>query len=58
MIDTWAKWDFEVWPFFGFLESKVVNLGPIDFQLDLSLNINGNDWQNKFKVSISKNVTK
>ena len=31
MIDTWAKWDFEIWPFSWFLEAKVVNLGPIEF---------------------------
>ena len=44
--------------FCGFLESKVVNLGPIDFQLGLSLDIVENDGQNKFEVHISKNVTK
>ena len=32
----------------------MVNLGPIDFQMGLSLNINENDGQNKFKVNISK----
>ena len=33
----------------------VVTLGPIEFQ---PLNINGNDWQNKFEVRISKTVAK
>ena len=33
-------------------EAKMVNLGPIDFQLVLSLNININDGQNKFEVHI------
>ena len=32
----------------------MVNLGPIDFQLEFLLNINGNDGQNKFEVHISK----
>ena len=50
--------DFEKWPFLCFLEAKVVNLGAIDFQLGLPLNINGNDGQIKFEVQISKNVAK
>ena len=58
VIDTWAKWDFEIRPFLWFLEAKVVSLGPIDFQLSLPLNINWNDGQNKFEVHISKNVAK
>ena len=37
VIDTWAKWDFEIWPFLWFMEVKVVNLGPIDFQLGYPL---------------------
>ena len=37
-----------------FLEAKVVNLGPIDFQLCLPLNINKNEGQIKFEVHISK----
>ena len=49
-----GKMDFEIWPFCGFFEAKVVNLGPIDFQLGLPLNINRNDGQNKFEVHISK----
>ena len=40
------------------LRTKIVNLGPIDFQLGLPLNINGNDGQNKFEVHIPKNVAK
>ena len=44
--------------FYGFLEAKMVNLGPIDFQLGWPLNINGNDRQNKFEVHISKHVAK
>ena len=36
----------------------MVNLGPIDFKLSLSLNINENDEQNKFEVHISKNEAK
>ena len=39
-----------------FFEAKIVNLGPIDFQLGFSLNIIGNDGQNKSEVHISKNV--
>ena len=31
VIATWAKWDFEMWPFLLSLEDKMVNLGPIDF---------------------------
>ena len=58
MIDTWAKWNFEIRPFLWFLEAKVVSLGPIDFQLSLPLNINGNEGQNKFEVPISKNVAR
>ena len=46
VIDTWAKWDFEIWPFCGLLEAKVINLRLIDFQLGFSLNINENDGQN------------
>ena len=42
----------------GFLEAKVVNLGPIDFQLGLPLNINMNHGQNTFEVHTSKNVAK
>ena len=34
------------------------NSGPIDFQLVLLLNIDGNNGQNKFEVHISKNVVK
>ena len=49
-------WD--IWPFLCFLESKMVNLGLIDFQLGLSLNINGNNGQYKFEVHISKNMAK
>ena len=36
----------------------MVNLGPIDFQLGLPLNIKKNDGQNKFEVHILKNVAK
>ena len=36
----------------------MVNLGPIDFQLDLLVNIKETKWQNKFEVHISKNVAK
>ena len=40
------------------MEAYIVKLGPIDFQLGLPLNIDGNDRQNKFEVRISKNVAK
>ena len=50
VIETWSKWDF--------VEAKVVNLGPIDFQLGLPLNISGNDGKNKFEVHISRNPAK
>ena len=36
----------------------MVILGPIDFLFGLPLNINVNDWQNKFEVDILKNVAK
>ena len=42
--------------FCGFLDAKVVNLDPIDFQLGLPFNINRNDGLNKFQLS--KNVAK
>ena len=32
----------------------MVNLGPIDFQLGLPININANEGKNKFEVHISK----
>ena len=57
-IGTCAKWHFEIWPFLWFLEAKVVNLGPIDFQLGLPLNISGNNGQYKFEVHILKNAAK
>ena len=44
--------------FVFFLKAKMVNLGPIDFQLGWPLNIIGNDGQNKFEVHISKIVAK
>ena len=34
----------------------MVNLGSIDFQLGLPLNINGDDGQNIFEIHISNNV--
>ena len=40
----------------GFLEAKLVILGPIDFLLGLLINIILNAWQNKFEVDIFKNV--
>ena len=36
----------------------MVNLGPIDFQLGLSLTINESYGQNNLEVHISKNVAK
>ena len=36
----------------------MVNLGPLDLQLGLPLNINVIDGQNKFEVHIPKNVAK
>ena len=42
----------------GFLKTKLVNLGQIDFLLGLPLDINVNDEQNKFKVHISINIAK
>ena len=41
-----------------FLETKMVNLGPIDFQIGFPLKINGNDGQQKIDIHISKNVIK
>ena len=40
-----------------FLEDKRLNLSPIDLQMDLPLNINVNDWQNKY-LDISINMAK
>ena len=56
MIATWKKWDFEIWPFLCFLEAKMVNLGSIDLQmkLPLNINVNHNDGQNKLGVHITK----
>ena len=54
VIDTWAKWVLR----YGHFCVKVVNLGPMDFQLGLPLNIKKNEGQNKFEVHISKNVAK
>ena len=34
----------------------MVNLGSVDFQLGLAVNINVNDGQNKFKVQTLENV--
>ena len=55
VIDTWAKWDFETWPFLWFLEAKMINLTQIDFQLGKLLNIIGNYEQSKLK-SISQKM--
>ena len=51
VIDTWAKWGFEI---SHFVYDKVVNIGPIDFQLSLPLNIYENDRQSKFEVNVAK----
>ena len=50
-----AFWDMA---FCGFLEDKMINLGPIDFLLGLLLNINVNNGQNKFEVHIFKKMAK
>ena len=42
----------------GFLEAKLVILGPIDFLFGLPINLIVNVRQNKFEVDISKNVAK
>ena len=42
----------------GFLEAKLVILGPIDFLFGLPINLIVNVGQNKFEVDISKNVAK
>ena len=44
-------------PFVFFLEAKMLNLGPIDIQLGLHLNIDENDGQTIWS-RISKNVAK
>ena len=44
-------WDIAIFVFF---KAKMVNLGPIDFQLGLPLDINESDGQNKFEIYISK----
>ena len=43
---------------FVFFKGKTDNLGPIDFQLGLPLDIKGNDKQHKFEIHISKNGAK
>ena len=46
-------------PIFVVLQDKMVNLGLIDFQMGLPLNIIIiNDGQNKFGVHISKNMAR
>ena len=50
-----ANRDMATFMVFG---TKVVNLGPIDFLLDFTLNINVNDGENKFEVHISKHMAK
>ena len=42
----------------GFLEAKLVILGPIDFLFSLPINLIVNVRQKKFEVDISKNVAK
>ena len=42
----------------GFLEAKMVILGPIDFLFGLPINLNINAGKNKFEVDIFKNVVK
>ena len=42
----------------GFLEAKLVILGPIDFLFGLPINLIVNAGQNKFEVDILKTVTK
>ena len=42
----------------GFLEAKLVILGPIEFLFVLPINLIVNVGQNKFKVDIPKNVAK
>ena len=44
--------------FVVFLEAKMVNLGPIYFQISLPLKINGNDGQNKFEVINSSHIVR
>ena len=41
MIATRAKWDFDVrfMAILWFLDNKIVNLGTIDFQMSLPMNI-------------------
>ena len=59
VIDTRPKWNFEIYGHFcGFLEDKIINFGPIDFQISLPSNINVNDGQNKFEDHISKTMAK
>ena len=42
----------------GFLETKMVILGPIDFLFGLPIILNVNAGQNKFEVNILKNASK
>ena len=59
VIATWAQNENGILRYGHFcvlLEVEVVNLGAIEFQIGLCLNINVDDTQNKFEVHISKNV--
>ena len=44
--------------FLEFFGDIMANLGLIDFKLDLSIKVNVNERQNKFKVHISKHLAK
>ena len=56
MTDTLEKPESKYGHWCGFLQAKLVILGPIDFLFGLPINIIVNAGQNKFKVDILKNV--
>ena len=57
-VTLWKKPELRYGHLCGFLEAKLVILGPIDFLFGLPINLIGNAWQYKFEVDILKNVTK
>ena len=54
MTDTLKKTHIEIYGHLcGFLDAKMVILGPIDFLFGLPINVYVNTGQNKFEVDIS-----
>ena len=58
VTDTLEKTRIQIWHLCGFLEAKLVILGPTDFLFGLPINLIVNAGQNKFEVDILKHVAK